>query len=281
MDCAGKYRSTCYHCYHYSTYTSPTLSSPSFPSCLSSSSSAMIHDSALLSADADSQDASSVPPSYSASLALPPPPSPISRRASLFHSPSRPPVEHIYSLFDSRNVPWATLKLLSNVGSPRFLPAYFEGQTMQGAVHLHLRKPETILGVIVTISGTIMAASAPEPRTFWELTHVLWTAEAGDPRSPAQSSSPSTNSNASSTSSLWKGKNSSKLVGSYLWPFAITLPSTCTVAFRSKQPPATLPLPPSFSEKGASQFINYEITVRIRRGPLRIDSKYVPAITSP
>ncbi|KAL5486113.1 hypothetical protein ACEPAI_7157 [Sanghuangporus weigelae] len=215
-------------------------------------------------------DASSLrpPPSYSHS---PSPLSPITRRASVLpHHSSRPPVEHVYSLFDSRNTPWASLKLISNVGSPRFLPAYFEGQSIQGKLELDMRKPETILGISVTVSGTIMAANAPDPRVFWELTRVIWNTDMGDPRASSHISPPPP---PTPTSSKAKEKAYSKLVGPYSFPFSIQLPSTCLVTLRSKQPPVTLPLPPSFSEKGASQFINYEITVRIRRGPLRIDSK--------
>ncbi|KAL5525677.1 hypothetical protein ACEPAG_7013 [Sanghuangporus baumii] len=218
-------------------------------------------------------DASSLrlrpPPSYSHS---PSSLSPITRRPSVLpHHSSRTPVEHIYSLFDSRNTPWASLKLVSNVGSPRFLPAYFEGQSIQGKLELDIRKPETILGISLTVSGTIMAANAPDPRVFWELTRVIWNTDMGDPRASSHISPPPPPS--APTSSKAKEKAYSKLVGSYSFPFSIQLPSTCLVTLRSKQPPVTLPLPPSFSEKGASQFINYEITVRIRRGPLRIDSK--------
>ncbi|KAL5504238.1 hypothetical protein ACEPAH_8312 [Sanghuangporus vaninii] len=208
------------------------------------------------------------PPSYRPS----PAPSPITRRASILpHHSSRPPVEHLYSLFDSRNTPWASLKLISNVGSPRFLPAYFEGQAIQGKLELDIRKPETILGISITVSGTIMAANAPDPRVFWELTRVIWNTDMGDPRASSHIS-PLPPPSAPSSSKA-KEKAYSKLVGSYSFPFSIQLPSTCLVTLHSKQPPVTLPLPPSFSEKGASQFINYEITVRIRRGPLRIDSK--------
>ncbi|EJD06848.1 uncharacterized protein FOMMEDRAFT_17310 [Fomitiporia mediterranea MF3/22] len=225
----------------------------------------------------DSQDTASIhpPPSYRSSLHLSVPRPPISgsRRTSIHPLPSRPPVEHVYSLYDSRNAPWATLKLISNVASPRFLPAYFQGQTLHGALELDLRKPESILGISITISGTIIAANAPEPRIFWELSRDLWNTSMGDPRTSAQSTGQDSTPQVALKQSKAKGKSSYKLVGKYSWPFAIPLPSECTVTWGSKLPPVTLPLPPSFSEKGASQFINYEIIVRIRRGPLRIDSK--------
>ncbi|KAI5122906.1 hypothetical protein M0805_007584 [Coniferiporia weirii] len=214
------------------------------------------------------RDQPPAPPSY-ASLTIPSATNSAPRRPALQPSTSRARVEHQYSLFDSRNVPWATLKLSSNVASPRFLPSYFDGQVVAGAVELALAKPETILAVSITLSGTIVATNA-NALTFWELTHVLWSSDMGDPR--AQITTQQVSPSPSSSRSVL-GKSTTKLVGTYSWPFAITLPATCSVPLRPKQPPATLRLPPSFSEKGAAQFINYEINVRIRRGPLRIDNK--------
>lgn len=178
---------------------------------------------------------------------------------------SRGPVAHTYSLFDARNAPWATLKVMSNAASPRYLPSYFEGQSIAGAVELNFAKPDAIQAVTITLSGKIVATNA-NPLTFWELTHVLWSAEMGDPRAPQPSSS---------GPGAVRGKSSAKLVGPYSWPYSIALPTSCNFPLRSKAPPVSLRLPPSFSEKGAAQFINYDITVRIRRGALRVDSKYV------
>ena len=228
------------------------------------------------------------PPSYSSLPSVSDTASAATTRRNSFQPSARPPVEHRYSLFDSRKEPWATLTLRSNVASQHLLPAYFEGQTLNGSLELNLSKPETILGINIEISGTIVATNALSPFTFWKHIHQLWSSEMGDPRiattqnaSGAEaSSSTSTDALSFSLSSLSiekKGKKvASRLSGAYTWPFSITLPSTCSVSLRSKQPPMVLRLPPSFSEKGAAQFINYELNVRIRRGFLRIDSQWVP-----
>lgn len=225
------------------------------------------------------------PPSYSSLPSVSDTASAATTRRNSFQPSARPPVEHRYSLFDSRKEPWATLTLRSNVASQHLLPAYFEGQTLNGSLELNLSKPETILGINIEISGTIVATNALSPFTFWKHIHQLWSSEMGDPRiattqnaSGAEaSSSTSTDALSFSLSSLSiekKGKKvASRLSGAYTWPFSITLPSTCSVSLRSKQPPMVLRLPPSFSEKGAAQFINYELNVRIRRGFLRIDSQ--------
>lgn len=89
-----------------------------------------------------------------------------SRRSSVISaataSSSRGPVEHCFSLYDSKNVPWATLRLQSHSSSARFLPSYFEGQPISGRVDLNLSKPETIHGVSIIVNNT----SKPPGRLF-------------------------------------------------------------------------------------------------------------------
>ncbi|TDL25703.1 hypothetical protein BD410DRAFT_604749 [Rickenella mellea] len=169
----------------------------------------------------------------------------------------RSPVEHSFSLFSARNQPWATLKVSSNAPSVRFLPSYFEGQSISGNINLDLCKPDAIQSVSVTLSGQIVATNVT-PFTFLEEKQLLWSTDMGDPRSPTSSG---------------QLKYSGKLQGAYRWVFSFTMPSTCSVSWKSKEPPIALPIPPSFSERGATQYINYELFVWIRRGPLRIDSK--------
>lgn len=220
------------------------------------------------------------PPSYSSLLPDSASASVTTTRRNSIQPSVRPPVEHRYSLTDSHKAPWATLILRSNVASPQLLPAYFEGQTLNGSLELKLPKPETILGIHIEVSGKIVA-NALSPFTFWKHIHPLWTPQMGDPNtsvlrnlSEAENTvNTSMESIPLSLSSLSIQKKSKKLSGEHIWPFAITLPSTCNISTRAKQPPVVLRLPPSFSEKGAAQFINYELNVRIRRGIFRIDSQ--------
>lgn len=203
--------------------------------------------------------------------------------------PPRAPVEHAYYLHNTSGLPWAALRITSNAASDRFLPSYYEGQTISGRVELTLPKPESLHSVTVTLTGSVVATHAT-PLHFWELSRTLWSSDMGDPNAdqghsasaatgsgsgPSSLLAPSSPPSPSSIRMTGRGKQTVKLSGSYSWPFAVKLPSTCSVSFRSRQPPVTLRLPPSFSEKGAAQFINYEINVRIRRGSLRIDSKCV------
>lgn len=82
-----------------------------------------------------------------------------SRRSSVISaataSSSRGPVEHCFSLYDSKNVPWATLRLQSHSSSARFLPSYFEGQPINGRVDFNLSKPETIHGVSIIVNNSL------------------------------------------------------------------------------------------------------------------------------
>ena len=117
------------------------------------------------------------PPSYSSLPSVSDTASAATTRRNSFQPSARPPVEHRYSLFDSRKEPWATLTLRSNVASQHLLPAYFEGQTLNRSLELNLSKPETILGINIEISGTIVATNALSPFTFWKHIHQLWSSE--------------------------------------------------------------------------------------------------------
>ena len=173
-------------------------------------------------------------------------------------------VKHSYSLFDSRNQPWVTLTVDSNVSDPRFLPAYYQGQTISGSVTMMLSKPETVYELCLNLSGTITAANTPVAFTFWRISRELIRRSDTDvPDDSGVRQPPS-----SSTGKV-------KLSGEHSWSFDVELPSSCTLSVRTKNAPISFPLPPSFSEKGAAQFINYDITVSIRKGPLRIESRYV------
>lgn len=197
------------------------------------------------------EDDRCLPPPYSPTPASPP-------------TQSRPPVQHSYSLHGSKNNPWATLTLASNVSDPRFLPAYYQGQTISGSVSLMLTKPESIHSISLILSGTITAASTPVPFTFWEVSRDLFNGADSNVDEDVQIKTARSQGN----------KSKGKLVGEHSWPFQIELPTSCMLTLSSKEVPASFPLPPSFSDKGAAQFINYDITVRIRKGSLRLDSRY-------
>jgi len=74
----------------------------------------------------------------------------------------------------------------------------------------------------------------------------------------------------SPTIPLPDGSKLSKLdKGNYSWPFEFTLPKEVEVLDRKAK--TIFPLPPSFTERASPAYINYKLTVVLRRGALRVN----------
>jgi hypothetical protein len=61
--------------------------------------------------------------------------------------------------------------------------------------------------------------------------------------------------------------------GHYTWPFEIALPNETEVPDRKEK--KIYPLPPSFTERASPAYINYKITVTMKRSALRVNQKCV------
>jgi hypothetical protein len=61
--------------------------------------------------------------------------------------------------------------------------------------------------------------------------------------------------------------------GQYTWPFEIALPNEIEVLDRKEK--KIFSLPPSFTERASPAYINYKITVTIKRRALRVNQKCV------
>lgn len=73
------------------------------------------------------------------------------------------------------------------------------------------------------------------------------------------------------SSQLWTPANSSKLSGSESWPFSLTLPSEASVGESAKAPQKLYPLPPTFTERASPAYIDYKITVTVKRGTFKVN----------
>jgi hypothetical protein len=69
-------------------------------------------------------------------------------------------VDHIFTLANGRNKPWATLKLLSSATSPKHLPTYYQREPIVGSLALSLEKEDPILSVSVSVSTWALSLSA-------------------------------------------------------------------------------------------------------------------------
>lgn len=61
--------------------------------------------------------------------------------------------------------------------------------------------------------------------------------------------------------------------GQYTWPFEIALPNEIEVLDRKEK--KIFPLPPSFTERASPAYINYKITVTVKRPALRVNQMCV------
>lgn len=61
--------------------------------------------------------------------------------------------------------------------------------------------------------------------------------------------------------------------GQYTWPFEIALPNEIEVLDRKEK--KIFSLPPSFTERASPAYINYKITVTIKRSALRVNQMCV------
>jgi hypothetical protein len=106
-----------------------------------------------------------------------------------------------------------------------------------------------IKGKIITGSGSGDAC------IFLNHSHPLWSKAMGDPRSPSDV------------------RHSGKLVGTYSWPFSITLPKKVALQPTPGSPTQSYRLPQTFVERYTRVSIQYELVVNIVRTKLRADSK--------
>jgi len=192
---------------------------------------------------------------------------PYVRRTSSQHFTQRPQVEHAYHLTNSKNKPWATLKLRSSAKSPSLIPTFFQHEDIVGSLELNLDKVETISAVTVTLKGRLVTgAGSNDAQKFLERHVTLWSKSMGDPRAPRVSDA----------------AHSGKLQGEYVWPFSIQLPKTVSLP-GNHGCPQEYSLPQTFLERDTRASIQYDLTVLISRNKLRTDSQlrtplaYVPS----
>ncbi|KDQ56976.1 hypothetical protein JAAARDRAFT_35575 [Jaapia argillacea MUCL 33604] len=218
-----------------------------------------------------------VPPTSQADQDLPPyahhasPPSTSANRREL--------TDHVYHLYNSKNKPWASLKVRSTARSNKFLPVYYEGEPINGEVELNFEKEERIKAVSLMVMGRLISTAANGDKTFLKMSHPLWSASQGPPSSEPQSNR---------SSPVSSNEQVGKLLGKYTWPFTITMPKDVAMKGRSrKEQPKAYRLPPTFLVKNIHFTVQYELLVHIQRPSLHIDNKlgtvfgYTPCLVAP
>ncbi|KAF5372740.1 hypothetical protein D9615_010121 [Tricholomella constricta] len=178
----------------------------------------------------------------------------------------REPTEHVY-LLNEKNRPWVTLKLYSSAKSSKSLPTFFEKENINGILEINADRGDSIQSITATITGRIITgANAGDSFTFLSHSLPIWSKSLDVPRLPSPS----------------EGASKSKLLGRCEWTLSIPLPRTVTV-LNGTGSPETCHLPETFLERHTIASIQYDFTIQISRGMLRVDSQvktafgYVPS----
>ncbi|KAG1887367.1 hypothetical protein F4604DRAFT_1917184 [Suillus subluteus] len=170
-----------------------------------------------------------------------------------------PGSEHTISLEDSNGHKWLLLSLKSRAPSPEFWPVFCSGDLISGSLTLDVLKSESSKAIVTATT----ASTGQVGQGFLVIEKELWNPLMALP-------------DGSVVPKLEKGH--------YTWPFKIALPNETEVLDRKEK--KRFPLPPSFTERASPAYINYRITVIIKRGALRVNQTlttnfaYVP-ITKP
>lgn len=163
---------------------------------------------------------------------------------------STPGSEHTISLEDSKGHKWLLLSVKSRAPSPESWPVFCAGDLISGRVTLDILKSESSKAIVVTVTA-MTTSVGQEGQGFLVIEKELWTPAMALP-------------NGSMMPKLEKGR--------YTWPFEIALPDETEVLDRKEK--KRFPLPPSFTERASPAYINYRITVIIKRGALRVNQTF-------
>jgi hypothetical protein len=165
-------------------------------------------------------------------------------------------VEHTRTAQNSAGV---TVTIQSYAKTPEATPVFFSGRPISGNVTLTLRKKTTsIKKVTITIKGYIRGThrgGQGDDKTFLQITSVLWPNERDLPHG-TRKLEPDTHS----------------------WGFSEILPRTTSLI---SEDGAEVALPPSFSHRGTSRYVLYEIALLVETGAFSFNYGWVQFVIRP
>jgi len=149
-----------------------------------------------------------------------------------------------YSLEDNKGVSWIWLKIKSRAKGAKQLPIFFQGDVIEGEVEVDFSKADGAKAVTIAAHGGVTTVGQDEFQIF-DITRELWDA-----------------------------KSSPKPKGKLSWPFSFTLPSEVMASDKIKGKPSPFRLPPSFSERAASAYVDYKFIITVRKGAFKINQAF-------
>ncbi|TFK60980.1 hypothetical protein BDN72DRAFT_778754 [Pluteus cervinus] len=157
--------------------------------------------------------------------------------------------KHSYHL-EADGHKWLTLNVLSQARVETSLPV-FVGQKsiITGSVEVDLKKTEKIKSITISVVGGTTFVGQDEI-LFLNLEQTLW---GGDKKGQ---------------------KSSGSLQGHHSWSFEFTLPNEVTIPNPGKgHVKEAFPLPPYYTERASPAYLDYRISVNVRRGFLKMTNK--------
>ncbi|KAI0926199.1 hypothetical protein AcV5_008720 [Taiwanofungus camphoratus] len=167
--------------------------------------------------------------------------------------------EHSYHLTKKNGKPWLSLNFISRAATVEDSPLLFQGALIGGSVKsVDLEREDPIDSISMNVTEQI-AIATQSPCNFLNISRTLWTL-----------SDAHTSSNLP-VQALKKGK----LKGRYEWPFSIRLPKGVSLLSFNVGLQKNFRLPLSLSDSACGVRVEYQMTVRVRRGLLHAASKRV------
>ncbi|KZV63883.1 hypothetical protein PENSPDRAFT_656964 [Peniophora sp. CONT] len=157
--------------------------------------------------------------------------------------------EHEFFIRNNKAKAWLTLKLRSRATEAKFLPVYCDGDSVTGEVVLDLESDEKTKGITLTLRGSITETGQDE-EFFLEKVVDLWKAPDG-----------------ASSGVIKKGRHT--------LPILVPIPSHGTNPRNSQ---SSFPLPPTFSERASPAYINYQVSVSLKKGGFTPNRKLASGI---
>lgn len=162
-----------------------------------------------------------------------------------------------YKLEDNKGTPWIWLNIRSRAKGEKQLPIFFEGDMVEGTVEVDFSKTDGAKAVTIAVHGGVTTVGQDE----FQILNIV--------------------------KDLWDAKTSPKPKGKLSWPFSIAIPSEVMASDKIKGKPSPFKMPPTFSERASTAYIDYKVIITVRRGAFKVNQAfnttfvYVPLIQAP
>ncbi|KAH7925635.1 hypothetical protein BV22DRAFT_421338 [Leucogyrophana mollusca] len=160
--------------------------------------------------------------------------------------------EHTYSILNTRQSAWVTLRVNSMARSASQVPVFVEGVNVCGAVDFDLPSNNAVRSATLSLTGRILSGSTDsDVQTFLDHRQVMeWSMD-----EPARRAS----------RRFFGGGSSGMPAGKFTCPFVFKLPEEVYLSSKPHGPSHPYKLPPSFADRFVRDMVRYELSVLIKQ----------------